>query len=103
MGENGIVLIKDKFQFCSKTIYFSGFRVMDSTVEPLPKYIESILNFQTPTKIADARFWYGLVNQVAYYMLLCAMVALLRPLLLSKTVLLEQGTTGMLRQVQRGD
>ena len=85
MGENGIVLNKDKFQFCSKTIDFAGFRVTEKTVEPLPKYIESILNFPTPTKIADVRSWYGLVNQVAHYAQLRDIVAPLRPLLSSKT------------------
>jgi len=39
------VLNPVKFQFAEKTIYFAGFRISDSTIEPLPKYLDAIRDF----------------------------------------------------------
>jgi hypothetical protein len=37
-----------KFQFCQDTIDFAGFRISNSDVEPLPKFMDAILQFPTP-------------------------------------------------------
>ena len=52
-GINGIILNVAKFQFCQKDVDFAGFHLTSSTVEPLPKYLESIQNFPTPKSITD--------------------------------------------------
>ena len=67
VGENGIILSPKKFQFCQKEVTFAGFVIGATTVKPLPKYIDSIKNFQRPTTISEARSWFGLVNQVSRY------------------------------------
>ena len=85
VGRNGIVLNGDKFQFCEKTVDFAGFRISEDKLEPLPKYLQAIESFPTPTNISDVRSWFGLVNQVAHYAQLRNLVAPLKPLLSSKT------------------
>ena len=37
VGQAGIVMNPDKFQFAKKSVNFAGFRVSDSSIEPLPK------------------------------------------------------------------
>ena len=80
-GRNGSVLNPKKFQCAQKTIDFAGFRVTESTIEPLPKYIDSIRNFPKPCSITDIRAWFGLTNQVAHYAQLRELVAPMKPLL----------------------
>jgi hypothetical protein len=67
VGQAGIVLNPDKFQFCVRKADFAGFRVSDTTIEPLPKYLDAIRDFPTPTSTTDIRSWFGLVNQVSNY------------------------------------
>ena len=45
----------DKFQFAEKSVDFVGFRVSDSAVEPLPKYLDAIRDFPSPTSTTDVR------------------------------------------------
>ena len=66
-GKSGIVLNPEKFQFSESTVDFAGFRIAADTVEPLPKYLDSIRGFPTPRNISDIRSWFGLVHQVAHY------------------------------------
>ena len=84
VGKHGIVLNADKFQFCEREVDFAGFRITENRVEPLPKYLEAIETFPTPTKLTDVRSWFGLINQVAHYNQLGEMMAPFRPLLSSK-------------------
>ena len=42
VSQAGIVLNPDKFQFAEKHVDFAGFRILDSTIEPLPKYLDAI-------------------------------------------------------------
>ena len=63
----GIMLNGDKFQFCKKEVDFAGFRITKSHGEPLPKYIDAIMEFPCPRNIMDIRSRFGLVNQVAHY------------------------------------
>ena len=65
-GKSGIVLNPEKFQFCNK-VESAGFRISNTRVSPLPKYLEAIKLFPTLTNITDIRLWFGLVNQVAGY------------------------------------
>ena len=67
LGNAGMVLNPDKFQFADKSVDFAGFRITEKDVEPLPKYLDSIRNFPTPINITDVRSWFGLVNQAAHY------------------------------------
>ena len=67
LGQAGIVLNPDKFQFAERSVDFAGFRVSDATIEPLPKYLDAIREFPSPTSTTDIRSWFGLVNQVSNY------------------------------------
>ena len=67
LGNAGVIINPNKFQFCEKTIDFAGFRISDSEIEPLPKYLDTIRHFPTPKNISDIRSWFGLVNQVSNY------------------------------------
>ena len=67
VGQSGIVLNPDKLQFAQKNVDFAGFRVSDTTIEPLPKYLDAIRDFPSPASTTDIRSWFGLVNQVTNY------------------------------------
>ena len=67
VGRSGIVLNPSKFQFAQRSVDFAGFRISESCVEPLPKYLNAIQQFPTPKNIKDIRSWFGLLNQVANY------------------------------------
>ena len=69
-GKNGIILNPEKFQFSRECVDFAGFRVSNTSIEPLPKYIDAIKDFPTPKSITNIRSWFGLVNQLANYSLL---------------------------------
>ena len=56
-GWNGIVLNKEKFQFVQREITFPGFRITETAVKPLEKFLVSILDFPTPAKLTDVRVW----------------------------------------------
>ena len=66
-GKAGVVLNPEKFQFAEMDVKFAGFRITENSVEPLPKYLDAIRGFPTPTNITDIRSWFGLVNQVSHY------------------------------------
>ena len=66
-GNSGVILNRPKFQFSVTTVDFAGFRVTDNSVEPLPKYLDSIRNYPTPKNTCDVQSWFGLVNQVSNY------------------------------------
>ena len=84
LGNNGIILNPDKFQFAKRTINFAGFQISDSQICPLGKFLNAIREFPTPSKITDVRSWFGLVNQVAHYNQLTNHIAPFKPLLSSK-------------------
>ena len=81
VGRAGIVLNPDKFQFAQRQVDFAGFRISNETIEPLPKYLEAIKNFPTPTSTTDIRSWFGLVNQVTSYAQLRDTMAPFKPFL----------------------
>ena len=84
MGNSGAVMNPDKLQFCQRQADFAGFRIGETNIEPLPKYIEAIRSFPTPKSTKDIRSWFGLVNQVANYGQLREFMALFRPFLSPK-------------------
>ena len=57
----------------------------NTSIEPLPKYIDAIKDFPTPKSITDIRSWFGLVNQLANYSQLREMMRPFRPFLSPKT------------------
>ncbi len=81
VGQSGIVLNPDKFQFAEREVDFAGFRVSDTTIEPLPKYLDAIRDFPSPESTSDIRSWFGLVNQVANYAQLRETMAPFKPFL----------------------
>ena len=64
VGQAGIVLSPDKFQFAEKSIDFAGFRVSDSTIEPLPKYLDAIKDF--PPLLAPPTSGVGLASSTRF-------------------------------------
>jgi len=84
LGQSGVVSNPEKFQFARKTVDFAGFRISDGTIEPLPKYLDAIRDFPTPTCLTDIRSWFGLVNQVSNYAQLRDMMAPFKPFLSPK-------------------
>ena len=55
LGQSGVVLNTDKFQLAQKNVNFSGFRLSDTTIKPLPKYFDAIRDFPTPAYKTDVR------------------------------------------------
>ena len=53
LGKAGVMLNPEKFQFAEKAIGFSGFHVSESSIEPLPKYLDAIQDFPSPKNICD--------------------------------------------------
>ena len=62
-GKGGVVLNSNKFQFAQETVDFAGFRIAEDVAEPLPKYLNAIREYPTPTNIHDIRSWFGLVDR----------------------------------------
>ena len=47
---------------------FAGFEITLQEIKPCGRYLDAIRQFPTPQNITDIRSWFGLVNQVSYYM-----------------------------------
>ena len=84
VGAAGIVLNPDKFQFAQRNVDFAGFLITENKILPLPKYIDAIRSFPTPTSTTDIRSWFGLINRVANYAQLRDSMTLFRPFLSPK-------------------
>ena len=85
-GRAGIVINSrpEKFQFAQRAANFAGFRITEDRILPLPKYIEAIKAFPTPTSTTDIRSWFGLINRVANYAKLREAMRLFKPFLSPK-------------------
>ena len=83
-GASGSVMNPEKFQFAQREADFAGFRIAETSIEPLPKYIDAIKSFPTPKSTRDVRSWFGLVNQVSNYAQLRDFMAIFRPFLSPK-------------------
>ena len=84
-GKNGIVLNPKKFQFSEKSVEYLGFTVGDEGVRPTDGFVDSILNFPTPTSLTDIRSWFGAVAQVSYSFATSSVMLPFKHLLSSKT------------------
>ena len=84
VGNAGMVLNPDKFQFCQNEAEFAGFLISDSKVSPLRKYLDAIAEFPRPKNICDVRSWFGLINQVSNYGKLREFMEPFRPFLSPK-------------------
>jgi hypothetical protein len=111
VGNAGIVLNPTKFQFAERTVDFAGFCVSESSITPLPKYIDAIRHFPRPKSTTDIRSWFGLVNQVANYAQLRDVMAPFRPYLSPKqqfewtselNAAFEASKTNIIKSIQRG-
>ena len=51
-AKSGMVFSASKFVFGAKEVEYAGFLVGDDTIQPTPKYLQSILNFPTPKILA---------------------------------------------------
>ena len=61
-------LIRDnqKFQFCKKTVTFTGLNITPSGISSSSNILSAIRDFPVPQNITGAQSWFGLVNQVAW-------------------------------------
>ena len=85
LGNNGVILNKDKFQFAKQTVDFAGFQISEHSVKPAQRFVDAVLQFPTPTKLTDVRSWFGLVNQVSHYNKLSDVMEPFKRLLSPKT------------------
>ena len=67
LGENGVILNRQKFQFAQTSVNFAGFHISEHSIKPLQRFVDAVLKFPTPTKLTDVRSWFGLMNQVSHY------------------------------------
>lgn len=84
VGDAGVVLNPDKFQFAQREVEFAGFHITDTSIEPLAKFLDAIRDFPTPNSTTDIRSWFGLVNQVSNYAQLRDIMAIFKPFLSPK-------------------
>ena len=84
IARNGIIISPAKFEFCSKEVEFAGFKITETDVLPLPKYLDAVEKFPRPTNITDVRSFFGLICQLAHYAKLCEIVAPFKPFLSPK-------------------
>ena len=65
-ARHGIVINKQKFQFCLRDINFAGLSVTSSGVKPSQKILTAIRDFPAPVDLTQARSFFGMVNQVQW-------------------------------------
>ena len=63
---NGIVINKEKFQFCSDEVLLDGLEITNTGMEISDDILSSTQDFPTPQNVTDARSWFGLINQVVW-------------------------------------
>ena len=67
VGQNGIILNPEKFEFAQDEVSWAGVKLSADKVAPLPDHVDAIKRFSTPTNITNLRIYFALVNQVAPY------------------------------------
>ena len=65
---NGITLSKSKFQY-GEEVKFAGYVVNSTGYKPDPSKLAAIRDFPAPTNLTNLRSFYGLVNQIAAFLL----------------------------------
>ena len=111
LSRNGIILNFGKFQFSEREIDFDGFRITETGMKPLEKYLRSISELPTPSTTTDIRAWFGLVHQVSHYNKLTEMILPFKPFLSPKVKfqwskvldnVFERSKVEILRAIERG-
>ena len=51
LGKSGVILNPDKFKFAGKTSDFAGFLITETTMQPLPKFLDAIRDFPMLTSV----------------------------------------------------
>ena len=85
IARNGIIISPAKFEFCSREIEFAGFRITETGVKPLAKYLDAVAKFPRPTNITDVRSFFGLICQLSHYAQLRDLMAPFKPFLSPRT------------------
>ena len=62
LGRNGILQNPAKFQFCQKSVNWSGFVIGEDTVKPMPHLTAAIRSFPTPVNKTDMRSFMALMQ-----------------------------------------
>ena len=85
VGSNGIILNKEKFQFCQKEVEYVGFKITEEGVKPSDETLKAIAEFPKPKNISGVRSFFGLVEQVSFAFSKTEVMAPFRHLLSPKT------------------
>lgn len=111
VGQNGIILNREKFQFAQRSINFAGFRITEKQIRPQDKFLSAIREFPTPSKTTDVRSWFGLVNQISHFSQLTEMMQPFKPLLSPKSKFIwteqmneafQQSKAAIVASIQKG-
>ena len=65
--EKGISLNAGKLQLTQQTVKFAGFIVSGDGYRPDPELVRALSDFPTPGNLTEVRSFFGLVNQLAYF------------------------------------
>ncbi|KAF0307558.1 Transposon Ty3-I Gag-Pol polyprotein [Amphibalanus amphitrite] len=65
--DRGVSLNASKLQLAQQTVKFAGFIVSGDGYRPDPQLTEALSQFPTPSNLTEVRSFFGLVNQVAYF------------------------------------
>ena len=65
--EKGISLNADKLQLAQQQVKFAGFIVSGEGYRPDPQLTKALSEFPAPRNLTEVRSFFGLVNQVAYF------------------------------------
>ena len=66
VGSHGIILNKEKFQFCEKEVDYVGFRITENGIKPSEETLKAVREFPRPKNISGVRSFFGLVEQVSF-------------------------------------
>ena len=111
LGSHGIILNKEKFQFCQKEVDYVGFRITENGVKPSEETLRAIKEFPRPTNISGIRSFFGLIEQVSFAFSKTDVMAPFRHLLSPKTLFswndsleeaFEKGKAEVLKKVMEG-
>ena len=85
VGCHGIILNREKFQFCQKEVDYVGFRITEHGVKPSNETLRAIKEFPRPRNISGVRSFFGLIEQVSFAFSKTEIMAPFRHLLSPKT------------------
>ena len=85
VGSHGIILNREKFQFCQKEVEYVGFKITEHGVKPSEETLRAIRDFPKPKNISGVRSFFGLIEQVSFAFSKTEVMAPFRQLLSPKT------------------